>query len=54
MDNVSRRAERGSACLNRFDYDRWLSTPAKTVYRAEEDEDEEYDGWIDRQLCEMD
>lgn len=31
-----------------FDYDTWLSTP------PEENEDEAYDSWVDKQLCEMD
>lgn len=37
-----------------FDYDTWLSTPSKTYTEPEEDEDEAYDSWVDRQLCEMD
>lgn len=37
-----------------FDYDTWLSTPSKTNTEPEEDEDEAYDSWIDKQLCEMD
>ena len=37
-----------------FDYDTWLSAPSKTYTEPEEDEDEAYDSWIDRQLCEMD
>lgn len=39
-----------------FDYDRWLSTPPEPYTESEEneDEDEAYDSWIDRQLCEMD
>lgn len=40
--------------LEPFDYDRWLSTPPEPYTEPEEDEDEEYDSWIDRQLCEMD
>lgn len=38
-----------------FDYDRWLSTPPKPYTEPEEeDEDEAYDSWIDKQLCEID
>jgi hypothetical protein len=40
--------------LEPFDYDRWLSTPPKLYTEPEEDEDEAYDSWVDRQLCEMD
>lgn len=40
--------------LEPFDYDRWLSTPPEPYREPEIDEDEEYDSWIDRQLCEMD
>ena len=39
--------------LEPFDYDRWLSTPPEPYREPEEDEDEAYDSWIDRQLCEM-
>lgn len=38
--------------LEPFDYDKWLSTPPKP-YTEPEDEDEAYDSWVDRQLCEM-
>ena len=37
-----------------LDYDRWLSTPPEPYREPEEDEDEAYDSWIDRQLSEMD
>lgn len=37
-----------------FDYDKWLSTPPELYREPEIDEDEEYDSWIDRQLCEID
>lgn len=40
--------------LEPFDYDRWLNTPPEEHTEPEENEDETYDSWIDRQLCEMD
>lgn len=42
--------------LEPFDYDRWLSTPPKPYQEPEEDDDEDeaYDSWVDKQLCEMD
>lgn len=38
--------------LEPFDYDKWLSTPPEE--HTEPKEDEAYDSWVDRQLCEMD
>lgn len=40
--------------LEPFDYDKWLSTPPEPYREQEEDEDEAYDSWVDKQLCEMD
>lgn len=40
--------------LEPFDYDRWLSTPSEPYTELEIDEDEAYDSWIERQLCEED
>lgn len=40
--------------LEPFDYDTWLSMPPKPHTELEENEDEAYDSWIDKQLCEMD
>ena len=44
----------GRGLFGTFDYDRWLSTLPEPYTEPEENEDEAYDSWVDKQLCEMD